>query len=339
MHHFIKKLPKTELHLHLEGAIPFECLWQLIEKYDQQKEVGSIEKMKEKFQYSDFPHFIETWVWKNQFLKEYEDFEFIAEKVAEDLRSQKYHYAEVFYSPGDFLKFGLQPQEISESIRKGLNKVSGVKINLITDLIRDFGPERGMRVLEQINEVKELGILGVGIGGSEQDFPPQAFTEVYVRARKLGFKTAAHAGEAAGAESIWGAVKDLKVDRIGHGTRAFEDEKLVQHLIEKQIHVEMCPISNLRTGVVDKVKSHPIGDFFKRGMNVSVNTDDPKMFNNDMCMEYEYLVEAFDWGVDEIVQLERSSIQSSWLKETEKNILLTQLEEVAREHNSSTKGS
>jgi adenosine deaminase len=282
----LKDLPKVELHLHLEGAIPLDCLWEIVKKYGQASEVGGISELESRFQYKDFPQFIETWIWKNGFLREYDDFTFLAGRIAEDLAGQRIRYVEAFYTPGDFAEHGLQTQRITEALRKGLDEhAQQVTVKLIADLNRDFGPEIGGRWLEEIGEVKELGVIGIGIGGSEQRFPPQPYRDVYERARELGFRTTAHAGEAAGPESIWGALKELRVERIGHGTRAIEDEKLVQHLKERQIPLEVCPISNVRTGVVPDLARHPIRDYYEKGLLVTINSDDPKMFDTSLEKE------------------------------------------------------
>lgn len=146
---FIEKMPKVELHLHLEGAIPLNALWQLIEKYGGLNEVKNLDELKTRFEYKDFPHFIETWIWKNRFIREYEDFTFIAQEVAKDLTSQNIKYAEIFYSPSDHKSKNLDPQKITEAITTGLDRQkNGTDINLIADLVRDFGPENGMKGTE-----------------------------------------------------------------------------------------------------------------------------------------------------------------------------------------------
>jgi adenosine deaminase len=322
----IKELPKAELHLHLEGSIPLTALWNLIKKYDAEKEVGDFNKLQERFQYKDFPHFIETWKWKNGFLREYEDFTYIAAEVAKDLASQNICYVEAFYSPGGFTRHGLKTQKISEAIRIGLNQHSNkIEINLIADLIRDFGPEKGMKWLHEISEVQELGVIGIGIGGSEQEFPPGPFKDVFAKARKLGLHTTAHAGEAAGPESIWGAVKELKVERIGHGTTAIKDSRLLDYLEQHEIPMELCPISNLRTGVVSKLEEHPVKEYFKRGLIVTINTDDPKMFNTTLEKEYMALVEVLDFTLKDIKTLISNSFQSSWLPDKRKEIYINKV--------------
>jgi adenosine deaminase len=313
-----ERLPKVELHLHLEGAIPYDALWSLIQKYGGDALASSKEMLKRRFEYKDFPHFIETWVWKNQFLREYEDFTFIAEAVARDLVSQNIRYAEVFYSPPDFIRHGLETQRITKAIRRGLEVVEGIEVALVVDLVRDFGPERATVTLAEVNEVQQLGVVGVGIGGSEQEFPPEAFETVFARARQLGFRTSAHAGEAAGPESVWGAIRRLRVDRIGHGTRAEEDQKLVEYLVEEGIPLEMCPLSNVRTGVVGSYEQHPVRRYFKRGVLLSINTDDPKMFGNSLTEEYALLVEKQGFTLAEIQELVLGSIEMSWMSRDKK---------------------
>lgn len=324
---WIQSLPKVELHLHLEGAIPLPALWELVKKYGGNEEVEDIARLEEKFRYRDFAHFIEVWQWKNGFLREYEDFTLIASSVAQDLSRQNIRYAEVFYSPGDFALHGLRAQRLTEAIREGLEiHRDQIEIGLIADLVRDYGPEQGMRALREVAEVRDLGVMGIGIGGSEQRFPPEPYREVYEMARRLGLRTTAHAGEAAGAESVWGALRALKVDRIGHGTRAAEDPSLIDFLKEHRVPIEMCPISNLRTGVVARLEEHPIKKFFEQGLLVSVHTDDPKMFDTSLEAEYRALMSRSGFSREDILRLIENAIRSAWCEEALKRRLREELE-------------
>src|SRR5262245_52017035 len=319
---YFQRLPKVELHLHLEGAIPLPSLWRLIEKYGGDLEVPTIEALRSRFRYRSFAHFLETWLWKNQFLREYEDFSFVAAEVARDLASQNIVYAEAFYSPGDYRRQGLEPQRITEAIRNGLREAPDIEVALITDLVRDHGPERGHVTLDAIREVRDdCGVVGVGIGGSEHLCPPEPFAPVYERAQSFGFRTTAHAGEACGPESVWGAVRALRVDRIGHGTRAIEDPALVAYLVEHQIPVELCVLSNVRTGVVQSVASHPARTYFQSGIPISINTDDPKMFNNSLAEEYVALSTELGFSKTEVHQLIDQAISSCWLSSPRKGAL------------------
>jgi adenosine deaminase len=327
----IRALPKVEIHLHLEGAIPLPALFRLVEKYGGNRGavgVRTLDELEEKFRYRNFPHFLSTWTWKNGFIREYEDFTFLASEIARDLDAQNVRYAEAFFSPGDFaMLHGLEVGRIAEAVRKGLDSESErVDVRLIADLTRDFGPERGRGWLMEIASSREMQIVGIGIGGSEHRFPPESYRNVYREARKLGLRTTAHAGEAAGPESVWGALRVLEVDRIGHGTRASEDPELVRFLAERRVPIEMCPISNLRTGVVPDLARHPIRAFFDEGLLVSVNTDDPKMFETSLEEEYLALAEHLDFTLAEIGALAANAIESTWADEATKNRLRAELE-------------
>ena len=316
-----QQVPKVELHLHLEGAIPIKALWELIQKYGGDSEVPNYSALKNRFEYRDFAHFIEIWTWKNGYLREYEDFTLISEAVAQDLASQNIRYVEAFFSPIDFAHHGLETQKLAEAIRKGLDRVNQIEINLIPDLVRTTSLEIASRTLAEVNEVRDKGIIGVGIGGPEQGYPPDPFMDVYAQARKFGFHTSAHAGESAGAESIWGVIHKLKVDRIGHGTRAYEDPALLDYLAENQIPLEMCPLSNVRTAVVDSIEVHPIRDYYERGIFVTVNTDDPKMFGNSLAEEYYLLESKLGFKRNDIRTLILNAIHSSWLTAEHKRLL------------------
>lgn len=312
------RVPKVELHLHLEGAIPLPALWQLLQKYSGDPLVPTLRALEERFRYRDFDHFLQTWMWKNSFLREYEDFTYLAEAVARDLAQQNIRYAEVFYSPPDFAGHGLTPQRITAAVRDGLTRVPEVRIALIADLVRNYGAATAARTLEEVAEVRHLGVVAVGLGGAEKAYPPELFTAVFQRARALGFYTTAHAGEAAGAASVWGAVRSLHVDRIGHGTRAAEDAELIDYLDEHRIPLEMCPISNLRTGVVAHIAAHPLRRFFDRGLLVTVNSDDPKMFGNSLAAELTLLAERLAFSQCELQTLILNGIAASFLTAAEK---------------------
>lgn len=319
---WFERVPKVEIHVHLEGAIPHTALWQLVQKYGGDETVPDIEALNRWFEYRDFQHFIRVWVWKNRFIREYEDFTFIAEQAAQDWAAQNIRYVEAFFSPSDFSQFGLRTQKIAESIRTGLSRVPAVQVQLVADLVRDSGPDSASSTLSEVHEVRSLGVIGIGIGGSEQEFPPEMFEKVFERARNLGFRTSAHAGEAAGPESVWGAIRSLRVDRIGHGTRAVEDASLVEYLAAKEIPLEMCPISNLRTGVVPSMGQHPIRQYFDRGLVVTVNSDDPNMFGTSLAREFRSLEADLGFSREEIRTLILQGLQSAWLPRESRDQLI-----------------
>jgi adenosine deaminase len=322
-HDWYECLPKVELHLHLDGALPLPTLWALVQKYGTDPSITSLEDLCHRFIFRDFLHFIETWVWKNQFLREYEDFTFFAEATARDLAKQNIRYAEAHFAPTGYSQHGLEIPGIAQAIRTGLAKVPEIEIVLVADLVRSSSPERAARILAEVNEAREAGIIGVGIGGPEPGNPPEPLAVVYDEARRLGFHTTAHAGEAAGAESIWGTLRSLQVERIGHGTRAFEDQRLLDYLCQKQIPLEMCPLSNVCTAVVPSLEAHPIRHYYETGLLVTVNTDDPMMFNNSLAQEYRLLVECLGFTPDDVRNLILNGVRASWLPEERKAAMIT----------------
>lgn len=315
---WLERLPKVELHVHIEGAIPHDALWALLQKYGGDPDVPDLASLKAKFRFRDFSQFVDSWHWKDGFLREYEDWTFVAEAVARSFARQNIRYAEAFFTRAVFTRRGIQTQKLAEAIRRGLNRVPEVRVALVADLARDDGPDRAAATLSQIAEARDQGIVGIGIGGSEHRFPPEPFAGIFDEARRLGFHTNAHAGEAAGAASVWGAVRVLKVERIGHGTRAEEDEALLDYLAERRIPLEMCPLSNVRLGVVPALDRHPIRRYFDRGLLVTVNSDDPAMFGSSLVKEFSGLMETWNFSRDEIRALMLQAVQASWLPAGEK---------------------
>ena len=312
-------LPKAELHLHLEGAIPLPALLQLVEAAGGDPAVPTVEALRDRLVYPDFPAFIDAWIWKNGFLQTYDDFAFVAEAVAADLARQNIRYAELFFSPSRFADRGLTPAGLAAAIRSGFARVPEATLYLIADLVRDHGPARAAVTLGDVVEVAaEAGILGIGIGGSEHLFPPEPFAPVYEAARKAGLRTSAHAGEAAGAASVRGAVEALRVDRIGHALRAEEDEAVVDMLARTGVALELCPLSNLATGVIERIEDHPVRRYWERGLNITINTDDPGMFHNSLAGEYAMLMEVFGFGRDEVRRLAAAALEAAWCGPDEK---------------------
>ena len=306
-------MPKVELHLHLEGAIPIDALWALMERHGGDPMITTRERLTQWFRYKDFAHFIEIWTWMNGYIRTYDDFEFAARSVARDLAQQNIVYAEVFFSPSDFDGHGLSPQGIATAIRRGLDDVPDVDVALIVDLVRDRGPDNAARVLSAVSEVAtDARIIGVGIGGFEAAHPPEQFADVYRDARDIGLRLTAHAGEGSGPESVWGAIRSLGVERIGHGIRSVEDPALVEYLVEHQIPLEVCPTSNLRTGIVEDWDQHPVVSLIEAGAVVTINTDDPAMFHTTLAGEFVTLVDRFAFDDHTMKRLSIAAVESSW---------------------------
>jgi adenosine deaminase len=320
-------MPKVELHLHLEGAIPAAAMWDLVQRRGGDPEVPDREALAARYAYRDFGHFIETWIWQTRFLDSYEAFTFAAEAVAASLAAQHVVYAEAFFSPSDFRRHGLTPPELAMAVRAGLDRVPDVEIALIIDLVRDTGPERALQTLESVRDVTaSAGIVGVGLGGTEERYPAAEFHAAYRRAAELGLRRTAHAGEADGPGSVWGALRSLGVDRIGHGIRSVEDPALVEHLVASQTPMEVCPTSNLRTAVVADWASHPVRELIDAGAMVTLNTDDPAMFACTLAGEYQ-AVAALGVAAPALRRLAGHAIDASWAAPAAKTRLRAQLDD------------
>jgi adenosine deaminase len=276
--------------------------------------------------YRDFPDFIDRWIWKQGFIRDADDYELIGAAVARELARQRIVYAEAFFTPSDGVAYGLTPAQVAAALRRGLDSVAGTEVALICDVNRDQGPDAALRTVEQVAEgAAEARVIGVGMGGSEQSFPPELFAGVYDRARALGFHTTAHAGEVAGPASIWGAIRALGVERIDHGLRAAEDPALVSYLVERRLPVTSCPGSNVATGAVASLEAHSIRRLFDAGVVVGVNTDDPAMFGLSMSGELAALQSRLGFTDDEVRTLTLNAVESCWLPDERRAALRARL--------------
>lgn len=306
-------LPKVELHVHLEGAIPLPFLWTLIQRHGGDPEVPDLAALERRFHYRDFHHFLRTWVWKNRFLRTLDDLSDMAEAVARSFVEQHIIYVEAHCSPIDVREHGLSIVDAIRAYRRGLGRVPGVTVGLIVDLVRNYGAEEAERTLDAVLRVRDQGVLGIGLGGDELNFPPQDFARVFARARAAGLHVTAHAGEGAGPPSIRHALADLGVERIGHGIRCIEDDALVRELVDSRIPLEVCPTSNLRTGIVQRFAGHPITRLRDAGVVVTVNTDDPAMFGCSLAGEFRRLTEEHGWTRVEVRDSLLTAVSASWL--------------------------
>jgi len=326
---FTREIPKVELHLHLEGAIPLPTLLTLVQRAGREQSIRTLDDLRRKLTYTDFAHFIDVYGWKNTFLAEEKDFAEIGYQVLRDLSRQNVKYVEAFYAPGDFRRQALSVQGITENLIEGKERAFrdfGIRSELIVDLVRDHGPDTGMRRVEEVTPYLGQGVVGIGLGGSEQEFPADPYASVYTEARKRGFRLTAHAGEVAGADSVWTVIEKLGVERIGHGIRAEEDPELMSVLERRRIPLEMCITSNLMTGVCQSIDAHPVKRYFQHGLMVTVNSDDPTMFGTSISQEYRILVQKLGFTVSELWQLNLNGIDASFMPDEEKELMKSEFE-------------
>jgi adenosine deaminase len=233
-------------------------------------------------------------------------------------------YAEVFFSPWDFVPNGLKMEDITEATLSGIRRAEMdflIKCSLIADIDRNYGAETSMQKLNQLMPYLNKGIIGIGLGGNERDFPAGMFKEVFTEAKNRGFRTTVHAGEAAGPESVWSALLELKAERIGHGVRAVEDPALVEYLNKHQIPLEICITSNLQTKVFPSLAEHPFDRFYKEGLMVTVNSDDPPMFGANITDELLMLHNKLNYTLEDLFTLTRNAITASFANEHDKDRL------------------
>lgn len=316
----IRALPKVEQHVHIVGSTRPETLLWLLKEGGLKKPFETVKDVRRFFQYRDFSHFITIYKTVFRCITREDQFERITYEMLEDEARCNVRYVEASLSAPDHVREGLDYGLMLDAINRGVRHAHrdfGIQCNLRIDLVRNYGPDVGMQVLDWI-ENKSDNIVSIDIGGSEERYPPKPFARVYQRAKEMGLHLVAHAGEAAGPESIWDAINYLRVERIGHGVTASRDPELIDYLLKGDVTIEMCPTSNLRTGVVPSLQKHPIRTFFDKCIKVTVNTDDPSMFNTDMNNEYLQLHRQLNFTVSELFKLTSNALDSSFLPETQK---------------------
>ncbi|MGM0687543.1 MAG: adenosine deaminase [Promethearchaeati archaeon] len=329
----IQKIPKVELHIHLLGSVRPTTLVEIVKAESIDTPYDSQEEMQRLFKYQDFGHFIEVYSQLIGLIQHEEHFEKLAYQVLEDCASQNIRYVELSFSSIDHVQQGLEFDDMLDAINRGIhgaNRDFGILADIRIDLVRNYGPETAMETLDAI-ERKPDNIISVDLGGSEDEFPPKPFKRVYERAKEMGLYLVAHAGEAAGPQSIWNAIRYLDVERVGHAVSAVEDTDLMEYMKEHEIAIEACPVSNIRTRAIESIEKHPVRTFYDYGLLVTVNSDDPTLFQTNLNNEYKQLQTRLGFSVEELFQLSLNAIQASFLPETRKQELRTEFEVIYRD--------
>lgn len=310
---FIRQLPKAELHLHLEGSIEPATLLELRQRHGM--DGASLAAVEQLYNYADFTGFLMAFKDVTGHLRTPEDYELITYRLMERLKADNVLHAEVFVSAGVCLWRKQDFPAIFEGLERGRQrgeKDFGISLLWIFDAVRQFGADKAQKVLDLAIQFRDRNVAGFGIGGSEREGPAELFKDVYAQAADHGFHLTAHAGESAGPESIWGAL-NLKVERIGHGLTAGQDPELIEELAERQIPIEICLTSNLRTGCCPALLQHPVRSYFDQGLMLTLNTDDPAMFRTSLVAEYRLVQENFGFSDEHLRELARNSFEASFL--------------------------
>ncbi len=309
---FIVSLPKAELHLHLEGSIDPPTLLEL-KRYHEKK--GTLAEVEQLYRYQNFTGFLMAFKTVTEELQTAEDYELITYRLMEKLKADNVLHAEVYVSVGVCLWRKQAFDSIFTGLERGRERGErdfGVSLLWIFDAVRQFGTDKAQQVADLAVRYKGPSVVGFGIGGDERQAAPELFRDVYAYAAANGLRLTAHAGETAGPGSVWGAL-NLPAERIGHGFTASQDPELVETLSTRQVPVEICITSNLKTGVCPTIAEHPVRNYFDQGMMVTLNTDDPAMFGTSLSREYQLAQDTFGFTDEHLRELARNSFEASFL--------------------------
>lgn len=324
---YVKRVPKIHLHCHLEGSLRAETFLELTgrdgisTRYRPGEEVEGPRELDAVYRFADFREFLLTFAAVSRSLARPDDYARLAREFAADARAQGVVYGELFVSPSVWAYFHpeLDLREAVVAISDELARVDGAEFRLILDVTRNFGAESAMRTAQLAAQLGDHGVVGIGLGGDEARFPAELFEEVFAFARSRGLHTVAHAGEAAGAQSVHAALDVLRAERIGHGVRALEDASVVELLRERRVPLEICPTSNFLTGAARREHPHPLHDLDAAGVTLTIDADDPTLFNTSIAQEYLYV--ARDAGIEALNRFIINAVDASFLSEGPKQAL------------------
>ncbi len=319
------KLPKAELHLHLEGAIPLDFLARLINR-NSPGALATPENLKAGFQFKNFGEFVRKWMWTVGQFRSETDFSDLVLAVAGNLTRQNIVHAELFFSPFDYPPGGLQAEKITEQVLLGAEKAraeTGISLLFFADIVRNHGAETAAARVKRLIPFRSPVLAGIGLGGSETGFPNEGFFPAFETAREAGFRVVAHSGETQGAEYVRSAVTGLNAERIGHGIRCLEDPEVTELVRSRRIPLEVCPTSNVKTGVVARIQDHPIRKLIDAGLIVTLNSDDPSFFDTSLNQEIEILIRDLGFSAGDVLTLLKNNLTASFLPEEKKRSILT----------------
>jgi aminodeoxyfutalosine deaminase len=318
---FAKRMPKVELHVHLEGSILPQTLLKLARRNQLQLPWNDEAGISELYHFTNFDHFLENFLTITGCLRTPEDYQLIAYEYGCECARQNIRYAEVTFTILTNTQLtGLAWQEILQGLNAGREQAKGefgVWWQWVFDIVRNQ-PDTQSEVLEVSLAARPMGVMALGLGGIEDGFPPELFTDTFQRASQAGLHRVPHAGEIAGPESVWSALRLLQAERIGHGVRSIEDPALVEYLGKNCVPLEICPTSNVCLKVYPDYAHHPLRKLWEAGLLVTIASDDPPMFGTNLSQEYQVLVHEFGFTQIELEQISLNGIQASFLTDAVK---------------------
>ena len=317
---FIREVPKTELHLHIEGTLEPKLMFDLAKRNNIKIPYSNVDEVKLAYNFSNLETFLNIYYEGSKVLINEKDFFDLTWSYAVKCREDNIVHTEIFFDPQAHLSRGIKFETVINGINKALlkaNKEFGLTYKIIMCFLRHLDEKSAFKVLDQAIEHKDK-IIAVGLDSSEKGNPPSKFKNVFKKAIKEGFLTVAHAGEEGPPEYIWEAINLLEVKRIDHGVQCLKDEKLTKELIKKQIPLTVCPLSNIKLCVFKNLKEHNLKKMLNEGLMVMVNSDDPAYFGgylNDNLVESQA---ALNLSKNELKTLIINSFKSSFLSEEKK---------------------
>lgn len=329
---FIKGIPKAELHLHIEGTLEPEMMFEIAERNDIKLRYRTVDEVRRAYVFRNLSEFLSVYYEGVSVLLYEEDFYDLTWAYLEKAYGQNVIHAEIFFDPQAHTRRGVPFNIVVRGIHRALEDAErrlGMSSRLIMCFLRDLPPEDALNTLKEALAYKDW-ITAVGLDSAEVGNPPSKFKKVFEEAIKEGFLTVAHAGEEGPADYVWEALQLLKVSRIDHGNRAVEDPKLMTELARRRIPLTLCPLSNLKLGVVKRLEEHPLKFMMEKGLLVTVNSDDPAYFGGYINENYMAVQNALGLNLDQIATLAKNSFEASFLNEEEKAKRISQVEEYKR---------
>jgi adenine deaminase len=332
IHDFIRSIPKTELHLHIEGTLEPELMFRIAERNGITLPFASVAQLRAAYDFSDLQSFLDIYYQGMGVLRRQEDFRDLALAYFERAGEDNIRHAEIFFDPQGHTERGVSFDTVISGLRQAQVEASerlGISSRLILCFLRHLSAESALQTLEEALPYREL-ICAVGLDSSESGNPPEKFSTVFQRARQEGFLTVAHAGEEGPPAYIEGALDLLKVSRIDHGVRCLEDAALVERLVREQMPLTVCPLSNVKLRVFSEMEEHNLKQMLQRGLCVTVNSDDPAYFGGYLVDNFLAAQSALGLGIEEIRRLVANGVTASFLDAAAKTALLAEVMEFGR---------
>lgn len=329
MTEFINKIPKAELHLHIEGTLEPKLMFQLAKRNNIKLEYNSIEEIKDAYNFTNLQSFLDIYYNGAKVLIEEEDFYDLTYEYLKKCKENSIIHTEIFFDPQTHtsrnIDFATVLKGITRALEDGKNKLK-ISSNLIMCFLRHLSQEDAFKTLEQACKFKSK-IIGIGLDSSELGNPPKKFKEVYNKAKKEGFKLVAHAGEEASYKYINDALDILNVNRVDHGVQAVQNEDLMKRLKKDQTALTVCPLSNTKLKVFKNMSEHTIKKMLDYGLNVTVNSDDPAYFGGYINDNFHAITQSLDLTKEDIIRLVKNSFNSSFISKEQKQQYLNQVDE------------